>query len=175
DAAIHEGAGVALVAVADHVLHVARGFGDRAPFEAGGIAAASAAPEAAFGDAVNDAVGGHFDQRREQRLVTVAGDVVVDLLRIDVAGVLKHHAYLSVEVIVQLALQIGHRFAAQAGYNGLRMIGFHMVIVGFLGVYPDQRAGGAWAHAAGAADEHLFAGGLGGLDQRFAQLSRALA
>ena len=174
-AAIHEGAGVALVAVADHILHVARGLGHRAPLQAGGIAAAAAPAQAALGDAVNHAVGRHLGERRQQRLVAVAGDVVVDLFRIDVAGVLQHHPDLLVEVLVQVALQFGDRLAAQAGHDGLGVVGVHVVVEGLLGVDADQRAGGTGTHAAGAADQHFFARGLGGLDQRVAQLSGALA
>ena len=41
DAAIHERAGVAFVAIADHILHVAAGFGYGAPLQAGRISAAA--------------------------------------------------------------------------------------------------------------------------------------
>ena len=113
-AAIHECAGVALVAVADHVLQVAGGLGHRAPLQAGRIAAAAAPAQSALGDAMDHAVGRHLGQHRQQRLVAVARNVVVDLFRIDVAGILEHHAHLLVEVLVQIALQLGHRLAAQA-------------------------------------------------------------
>ncbi len=54
DAAVHESAGVALVAVADDVFLGAAGLGDRAPLEAGGIAAAATAAQAALGDLFDD-------------------------------------------------------------------------------------------------------------------------
>ena len=56
DAAVHERAGVALVAVADHVLHVAAGLGYHAPLQAGGITAAAATTQAALGDLLDHAV-----------------------------------------------------------------------------------------------------------------------
>ena len=114
NAAIHERAGVAFVAVADHVFQVAAGLGHRAPLQAGGIAAAAAPAQSAFGDLLDHAVGRHLGERRQQRLVAVARDVVVDLFRIDVAGVLEHHVHLLVEVLAQVALQLRHRLAAQA-------------------------------------------------------------
>jgi len=48
------------------------------PLQPCGIAAAAASPEAAFGDAVNHAAGRHLGQRSKERLVSVAGDVIVD-------------------------------------------------------------------------------------------------
>jgi hypothetical protein len=104
-AAVHERAGVAFVAIADDVLYVAAGFGDSAPLEAGGISAAAATAEAAFGDAVNDAVGRHLEERGEQGFVAVARDVIVDLFGIDVAGVLEHDPDLLLEMLVQVALE----------------------------------------------------------------------
>ena len=45
--AVHEGAGVAFVGVADDVLLLLAGLGDGAPFQAGGIAGAAASAQAA--------------------------------------------------------------------------------------------------------------------------------
>jgi hypothetical protein len=98
-----------------------RRLGHGAPLQAGGIAAAAASAQAAFGDLLNHSVGRHLSERLDQRLVAVAGNVVVDLLRIDVAGVFQHHVHLLVEVLAQVALQRGHRFAAQACCNGFRV------------------------------------------------------
>ena len=101
--------------------------------------------------------GRHLGQRGEQRLVAVAGDVVVDLFGIDVAGVFEHHAHLLVEVLAQVALQTHHRLAAQAIGNGLGIAGFHVLIECLVGIDANQRAGGAGSHAPSAANECAFA------------------
>jgi hypothetical protein len=78
-------------------------------------------------------------------------------------------------VLAQVALQLGNGFAAQAGDNGFGVAGIHMLIECLFRVHQHQRPGGAGAHAAGAADEHILALRLGGLDQRILQLVRVLA
>jgi len=90
-----------------------------------------------------------------------------------VAGILQHHPHLTVEVVVQIALQIGYGRAAQAGHNGLRMTGIHMVIKSFLGVNADQRPRRARPHAPGTADEHMLVRCPGGLFQGIPQAVRA--
>ena len=95
------------------------GFCHGAPLQAGRIAAAAAPAQPAFGDLVDHTVGRHFGERRQQRLVAVARDVVVDLFRIDVARILKHHVHLLVKMLIQIALQLRNRLAAQAGRRSL--------------------------------------------------------
>ena len=174
-AAIHERAGIALVAIADHVLHVARRLGNRAPLQAGGISAAAAPAQAALGDPVDHAIRRHFGQRRQQRLVAVARNVVVDLFGIDVARILQHHANLLVEVLVQIALQFRHRLVAEAVDDRLRIRRLHLRVERLVGINAHQRSRRAGPHAAGFANQDLLAGGLRELHQRVAQLSRALA
>ena len=91
------------------------------------------------------------------------------------AGILQHDAHLQVEVLVQIALQVGYRFAAQAGHNGLGVAGIHMVIKGLLGIDSHQRAGGARPHAAGFPEEHFLAAGRDRRAERVLQLVRVLA
>ena len=57
-------------------------------------------------------------QRRHQRLVAVARDVVVDLFRIDLPGVLQHHVNLLVKVVAQVALQLRNRLPAKTVNDG---------------------------------------------------------
>ncbi len=90
--AIHEGAGVAFVAVADDVLLAGAGLeaGER-PFAAGGEARAAAAAEAGGDDLFDERAGLH-EECGAERLVAAAGEVVVDGERIDHAAVFEHDA-----------------------------------------------------------------------------------
>ena len=60
DGAVHEGAGVALVTVADHITHGFLLTGNLLPLLACGEAAAAAAPEAGLVHFVDDLIPGHF-------------------------------------------------------------------------------------------------------------------
>ena len=124
---------------------------------------------------MDDAVGRHLGQRGEQRLVAVARDIVVDLFGIDVAGVFKDHAGLKVEVLVEVALQLGDGCSAEAGDDGVSVGVADVAIESLVGIDADERAGGAGAHASGAANQHFFAGGVSGRNQGFAQLVSPLA
>ena len=156
DAAIHECAGVALVAVADDVLQVAAGLGHRAPLQAGGIAAAAASAQPALGDPWMTPLGVISVSAVEQGLVAVAGDVVVDLFRIDVAGVLQNHAHLLVEVLAQVALQFGNGLAAQAVDDGFGVARRYVLVESRSGSTRTSGPERAGPHAAGAADEDLL-------------------
>ena len=153
-AAIHERAGVAFVAVADHIFHVARGLGYCAPLQSRGIPAAAAPAQSALRDAMNHAVGRHLCQHCQKRLVAIAGDVVVNLLRVDVARILQHNPHLLVEVIVQLALQFRRWRAAQAFYDRLGVACIHVVVEGFFRVHAHQRPVRARPHASCAPHQH---------------------
>jgi len=50
---------------------------------------------------------------------------------------------LLIEVLAQVALQLGDGLAAQAGGNGFRITGFHVLIKNFFGIDKNERAGGA--------------------------------
>ena len=117
NAAIHECARVALVAVADHVLHVAGCFGNRAPLQSARIPAAAASAQAACCDLVDDAIRCHVSQGGHQCPVSIAGNIIVDLLRIDLAGILEHHVDLLIEVLAKIALQRSHRLAAKTVHD----------------------------------------------------------
>src|ERR1019366_5313478 len=81
DAAIHEGTGIALVPVADHVLAVGGvGLGHRGPLETGGITGTASTPDPAPGHLAQHLGGCHGGDRLGQRLVAAHGDVVLDPL-----------------------------------------------------------------------------------------------
>ena len=104
--AVHERAGVALVAVADDVLGedvVAR---RRAPFAPGGEARAALAAQAALLDLGDDLVGRHGECLL-QALVAAARDVVVDRERVDDAHVLQHDLVL--ESVVGVVVHVLER------------------------------------------------------------------
>ena len=92
--AVHIGPGVALVGVADHVLLAGGLCGRERPLFAGREARAAAAAQAGFRYLINHVLRRHIEERLFKRLVAVAGDVLVDHIRIDRAAVAQHNAEL---------------------------------------------------------------------------------
>ena len=120
-------------------------------------------------------LGRHLGEHRQQRLVAVARDVIVNLFGVDVAGILEHHAHLAVEVLIQIALQFGNRLTAQLRDDLFRVRRVCRTVEHFLGIDAHQRPVRAGTHAAGAAHQHLLARLLNRLHQRIFQLVGALA
>ena len=95
DHAVGEGAAVAFVGVADDVLPIALGVGDRLPLDAGRESRAAAAAQARLGDLFDDAAG--IGQRFGEPFVAVMGFVVVERARIDDAAAGEGEAGLFLE------------------------------------------------------------------------------
>ncbi len=93
-AAVHEGAGVAFVGVADDVFLVSRGLAAEAPFHAGQEAGPAAAAQPGLQDDLDDLFGGIFLQHLLNGLVAAAGDVFVDGIGIDDAAIAQDDALL---------------------------------------------------------------------------------
>ncbi len=155
-AAIHERAGVALVGVANDILHVAVGLGHCCPLQAGGVAAAAPAAQAAGDDLVNHVVGRQLGDGLHQGRVAVTGDVLFDALRVDQAAVFQHDLFLAGEErYVGGQAQPLNRLRLQRGDDVGHVVNFDVLIEHFarlFGVYRHQRPGGAQTHAARAAD-----------------------
>ena len=94
NAAVHEGAGIAFVRVADDELARPRHLGDQAPLDAGRIARAAAPTQTAPGDRVNDLGRRHVPNRAMERLVAARRDVRFDPLRLDDAGIFQDDRHL---------------------------------------------------------------------------------
>ena len=92
--AVHVSAGVTLVGVAHHVLLPLRLLLGELPLHSGGEARAAAAAEARLEHLVDDLLGRHLEEHLLDRLVAVAGDVVLDLLGVDHAAVAQDDAVL---------------------------------------------------------------------------------
>jgi len=97
DGAVHKGARVPFVAVADDVLRRPRLLGAGRPLLARGEARPAAAPQSRGGDLGQDRFGGHLGQGLAQRFVAVEGDVLFDLLRVDPAAVAEDDEPLVLE------------------------------------------------------------------------------
>ena len=92
--AVHVGAGVALVGVTDHVLLALGLLHGELPLHTGGEARAAATAETRLEHLIDDLLGRHLEENLLESLVTVAGDVVLDLLGIDDAAVSQNDAVL---------------------------------------------------------------------------------
>jgi GNAT superfamily N-acetyltransferase len=105
--AVHVGARIALVGVADDVLEVARRLRGEVPLEPCREARAAAAAKAGSLELVDDVGGLHLEERPLEPAVAVAGDVLVDVLGVDHAAVAQDHAEL---LLVELDVLDLHRF-----------------------------------------------------------------
>ena len=97
DAAVHEGAGVALVGVADDELSLGRLLGDGGPLQPGRVAGAAAAAQAAPRDLRDDLGRAHLTQDVVQGLVPSGLDVRLDPVRLDQPAVLQDDGHLAGE------------------------------------------------------------------------------
>ena len=127
DGAVHERAGVALVAVADHILLALGLAADAVPLSARGKARAAAA---GIEDLTADVLVGHLKERLFESGVAVVGKVFVNVLGVRRAAVFQHHALLlgvkgdlvvlGVPHAIELIEQALDRLAAEDGpFNDL--------------------------------------------------------
>ncbi len=169
--AIHERAGVTLIAVGDDVLDVALGLAGGLPLAARRVACAPAAAQAGLLDLGDHLVGGHAGEHLAQRLVPADRDVLVNRLRVNLAAVAQDDAHLL--GIEGQVFVLGDRLAARSLFVGqpldeatldqglLDQLG-HVgrldacVEVAF-GPHGDHRSGGTKAAAAGLDDAHFVA------------------
>ncbi len=97
NAAVHERAGIALVGIAEYVFDLPRAFTGELPFQAGRKAGAAAAAQTRLLHLVDDLYIRHLQQGARGAQVAVAGDVVVDRLRVDQALVAQGARHLEGE------------------------------------------------------------------------------
>ena len=121
DGPVHEGAGVALVGVADEVLLLPLCLPGGIPLEPRGEAGAAAAGQAGDLDLLDDLLGLHL-QGLVQGLVAVVVDVVVDAGGVDHAAVAQGHPLLlfqeaGVLVADEHGLQLGKVVLAHGLHN----------------------------------------------------------
>ena len=94
DGAVHESAGVALVGVADDVAHrVVLRAAAEAPFQAGREPSSAASPQPGLFDPFDDRLRVHPEHLGEAG-VAIDGDEVLDVVRIDLAGVAQRDSEL---------------------------------------------------------------------------------
>ncbi len=166
---VHEGPGVALVGVAEDVLHVRFGLAGELPLEPGGEAGAAAATKAAAEHLTHHLLGGHIGQHLGQRLVALSGDVFLDLERVDDARVPQDDLDLPVEELD--VAHLGHRLVRArrvahqtVDYPPLEQVLFHdladvfdldVLIEDPVGVDQDYRSHCARSQTAGLDDPVL--------------------
>ena len=95
--AVHVGAGIALVGVADQELPLGLGLAQELPLHAGGVAGAAAPAQAGFLDLLVGRLGRAVDQHLVQGLVAADGDVFLDVVGIDQPGVAQDDLLLAAE------------------------------------------------------------------------------
>ena len=106
DRAIHEGPGVSLVGVADHVLLLARGQPGEAPLHPREEASPPAPSQPGLDDHVDETVGVLPLEDALEGLVPAHLQVLLDLFRVDHPAVAQHDALLAVEEGVFLTLAV---------------------------------------------------------------------
>ena len=160
DGAVHKGAGVTLIAVADDVLHIGDISAHTLPLAPGREAAAAPAPEAGVGNLPADGLVRHVEQGFFKGAVAVLGDVLLQILGIAGTAALEHHPVLlfikgdilltGVGYAVLVVGQAVDNFAAQKGalYDLVAVLGLYPDIHDAQGLDVDQAAHFAEAMAA---------------------------
>ena len=165
DRAVHERAGVALVAVADHILVVALGIVGELPLPARGEARATTTANAGGEHLVDDLLAGH-GQRPLQTLERAHAQRLVDVLGVDDAASVQGHAPLflvEIDVVLLLDLFAGggllvqqalhHDAALDVGFDDLfHILDLHQPVQRVFGIDLHERALGAEAEAAHLVD-----------------------
>ena len=95
--AVHVGAGIALVGVADEELALGGGLAQEFPFLTGRVAGAAPPAQAGFLDLVVGRLGLAVDQHLVEGLVAADGDVFLDVVGIDQPGVAQDDLLLAAE------------------------------------------------------------------------------
>ena len=159
DGAVHEGAGVALVGVADDILLSCRRLRDRRPLEAGRVAAAAASAQTAGRDLAQHVGRCHLAECADQRRVAADRDIALEAVGVDDPGMLEDDLLLTREEgLIGGTTQTLERRPVEAG-NDVRCIGRGDVTIedgllqGRVAVGDrHQRAGRAESHAADPLD-----------------------
>ena len=94
DGAIHEGPGVAFVGIADNVFLLTRGVAAELPFPCCGEAGTASSPEAGLCYLINDRFRCHLKKSLLHCLVPTMGNIVVDLLGVNVPAISQDNALL---------------------------------------------------------------------------------
>jgi hypothetical protein len=95
--AVHVSAGVALVGVADDVLGVGLGLGQKIPFVAGEEARAAASAQPGGLDLLDYIVRAPVDQHFVEGLIAAHRDVLLDVRGVDEPAVAQHNLLLPLE------------------------------------------------------------------------------
>jgi len=163
-AAVHEGARVAFVGVAQHVLLVSRRFAREFPLEPGQEARTSAAAQAGLLYGVRHLLGRHFGQHLGQCLISVAGDVFFDICRVDDAAVAQYDFLLLLKEINflqrgnnlrrggHLEIQPAYRASLEQvlGYDFIGILRLQSLVKHPVGVNDGDRTNGAWSQTSRA-------------------------
>ena len=95
--AVHVGAGVAFVAIADEVLRRLFLCPAHFPLDARGESRTAATAQPGARDLIDHLLGGQRRERQPHALVAVPGEIIVDLLRVDEPFVAQNHRHLFME------------------------------------------------------------------------------
>ncbi len=173
--AVHVGARVALVGVADDVLLVAGGLLGQVPLHPGREARAAAAAQAGGLELLDDLVGLHLEEGLLEAGIAVARDVLVDVLGVDHAAVAQDDAELLLVELDVLDLHRVRRLGVLLVQEALDLAALHdllgddllgvlrldLDVKGFGGEDLDDRALLAEAEASGLDDLDLVLDALG--------------
>src|SRR5262249_51836271 len=145
-AAVHEGARVAFIAVADDVFLAAAatgGLGDGAPLQSCWETGATTATEPGLGDFLDDVGGRHRREGLGERGVGGAGDAIVDVFGIDSTSAFADDVHLPREEgLRRVAGHLFRRGRVERFQDDGGIGGFDVLIKGLVVVDGDHRAVG---------------------------------
>ena len=85
---VHESTWVSFIRITAYIfLYFSTIAGSELPFQAGGEACTSTSTDAAVQNSLDDLIRRHLRQHLAQRFITVSGNVLLDVFRIDHAAV----------------------------------------------------------------------------------------
>ncbi len=172
DAPVHKCTGISFIGVADHVtdfLPALRSGSGGLPFHTGGESAASATAYSGSDDLADHILGWHRCQDGPERLISIPGDIVIDVFRIDQSFIPQSDQLLFAEKadLIHRGIdsagdgipihQTFHGISAdQMAVDDLRDVGFaDLLIENAIGLRDHDRTFGAESIAAGAHNQNL--------------------
>ena len=152
NAAVHEGAGIAFVGVANDISDRRKLPRDEFPLQTGGVARSTAAAQPALLDLGDNLCRRHLRRRAQQRLISAHGDVIGDAFGIDLAGIRQDDAPLTGKERMVGFDDSPREVTPVSAYERGAVFGLDLGVDDVRRRTTNQRPPAAQSHAAGSAD-----------------------